>query len=78
MRRPSLVWFRRDLRLEDHPALVAAINDGSPVVPVYIHSPDDDGNWPAGAASRWWLHQSLARLGKQLDSVGSRLIVRSC
>jgi deoxyribodipyrimidine photo-lyase len=76
MNRPSLVWFRRDLRLEDQPALLAAIEYGSPVIPVYIQSSVDEGEWPAGAASRWWLHHSLSRLAEQLNSLGSKLIIR--
>jgi deoxyribodipyrimidine photo-lyase len=74
--RPSIVWFRQDLRLDDQPALQAAISRGEPVIPVFIWSPDEDGEWKPGAASRWWLHQSLARLDEQLRALGSRLIIR--
>ena len=76
MNQPSLVWFRQDLRLEDQPALQAAVQRGESVIPVYIASPEEEGDWPPGAASRWWLHQSLSRLDDQLKSLGSRLIVR--
>ena len=76
MNRPSLLWFRRELRLDDHPALQLAIRRGEPVIPVYIHAPQDDGDWPPGAASRWWLHQSLMRLDCQLKTLGSRLTIR--
>ncbi|MDZ7811103.1 MAG: deoxyribodipyrimidine photo-lyase [Arhodomonas sp.] len=34
----TLIWFRRDLRLADNPALVAAARDGA-VCPIYIHNP---------------------------------------
>ena len=30
--RPTLVWFRQDLRLADHPALAAACGDSDGVV----------------------------------------------
>ncbi len=33
---PVILWFRRDLRLADHPALTAAIARGGPVIPVFI------------------------------------------
>ncbi|HDS1076036.1 TPA: deoxyribodipyrimidine photo-lyase, partial [Stenotrophomonas maltophilia] len=33
----ALVWFRRDLRLQDNPALQAALDAGHDVVPVYVH-----------------------------------------
>ena len=46
------------------------------MIPVFIWSPEEEGDWPPGAASRWWLHQSLASLGAELEKRGSRLIVR--
>ena len=72
----TIVWFRQDLRLADNPALLAAAARGGPVTPVYIHAPDEEGDWPAGGASRWWLHHSLTALDKSLRNIGSRLIVR--
>lgn len=71
-----LVWFRHDLRLADQPALAAALNTGRPVVPVFIWSPAEEAPWPPGAASRWWLHQSLEALSEELLRLGSRLILR--
>lgn len=71
---PVIVWFRNDLRLSDHPALEAA--SGRPAVPVYIWSPDEEGEWRQGAASRWWLHHSLVALDADLRRRGSRLILR--
>ena len=35
----AIVWFRNDLRLADNPALSAAIDRGSPVLPVFVWSP---------------------------------------
>jgi len=69
----ALVWLRRDLRLTDHPALAAACADRARVLPVYIHSPKEEGSWAAGAASRWWLHQSLRALGQSLSNRGGQL-----
>ncbi len=76
MTTPTLVWFRLDLRLEDNPALQAAIDRGGPVVPVFVWSPAEEGSWSPGAASRWWLHHSLASLDGSLRALGSRLVVR--
>ena len=73
---PALVWFRQDLRLSDNPALAAALERGSPVVPVYVWAPEEEGAWPPGAASKWWLARSLADLSAALEQRGSRLIVR--
>lgn len=39
---PVLLWFRRDLRLRDNPALMAAVEAGAPVVPVFIWSPEEE------------------------------------
>ncbi len=72
----ALVWFRQDLRLADNPALAAALARGAAVIPVFIWAPGEEGAWPPGAASRWWLHQSLAALAADLAKRGSRLIVR--
>lgn len=73
---PVIVWFRRDLRLADHPALAQAAARG-PVIPLFIWSPAEEGAWAPGAASRWWLHQSLAALDASLRRKGSRLILRA-
>jgi len=72
-----LVWFRQDLRIEDNPALAAALNTGKPLIPVYIHAPDEEANWPPGGASKWWLHHALDALEAQLHKYGSGLVLRS-
>ncbi len=73
---PVIVWFRRDLRLADNPALARAAAIGRPVVPVFILDEDTPGLRPPGGASRWWLHHSLAGLADDLAALGSRLILR--
>ncbi len=72
----TIVWFRRDLRLGDHPALAAALRRGGAVLPVYVHAPEEEGAWAPGAASRAWLHFSLKALAAALAERGSRLILR--
>lgn len=72
----TLLWFRLDLRVTDNTALLAAVRQGGPVIPVFIWSPEEEGPWQPGAASRWWLHQSLTRLDASLRDRGSRLVVR--
>ena len=73
---PALVWFRQDLRVANNPALNAALERGTAVVPVYVWSPEEEGAWSPGAASRWWLHQSLAALSGEIEKRSSRLIIR--
>jgi deoxyribodipyrimidine photo-lyase len=72
----AIVWFRRDLRLADNPALSAALSRCARVVPVYIHAPEEDAPWQPGGAARWWLHHGLSALDTELSGVGSRLILR--
>ncbi|HEY6943315.1 deoxyribodipyrimidine photo-lyase [Dokdonella sp.] len=72
----ALVWFRRDLRLADNPALSAALASHATVVPVYVHAPEEEAPWSPGAASRWWLHHSLTSLDRDLRACGAALHVR--
>ena len=72
----ALVWFRRDLRLADNPALQLALDAGHDIIPVYIHAPSEEGNWAPGAASHAWLHRSLAALDSDLRARGSHLVLR--
>jgi len=74
---PALVWFRRDLRLADNPALQAALHAGHDIIPVYIHAPQEEGAWAPGAASNAWLHRSLDALDADLRERGSSLVLRS-
>lgn len=72
----ALVWFRRDLRLHDHPALIAALDEHDFVVPVFCL--DDrllHGRHASGTRTRFML-QSLADLDDQLRSRGARLVIR--
>jgi deoxyribodipyrimidine photo-lyase len=70
-----ILWLRRDLRLDDNPALQAALVDCERLVPVYVFDPDAEAPWTPGAASRWWLHGSLLSLDQALKAFGSRLLI---
>jgi deoxyribodipyrimidine photo-lyase len=71
----TIVWFRHDLRLDDNPALAAAARRGA-VVPLFIWAPEEERPWEPGAASRWWLHQSLERFSAAVEKAGGTLIFR--
>jgi len=71
---PAILWFRRDLRLADNPALTAAVHSGREILPLYILDDVQAGEWKTGAAGRWWLHRSLSRLSESLDG---KLILRA-
>lgn len=64
-----IVWFRRDLRLSDNPALAAAVATGEAILPVYVRDDIDAGDERPGAASRWWLHGSLDALDRDLRAL---------
>ncbi|MGY1837104.1 cryptochrome/photolyase family protein [Blastococcus sp. SYSU DS0510] len=71
----ALLWFRRGLRLRDHPALLAARDAAGPdgdVLPVFVF---DDRLWgPSGAPRRRFLLDCLAALDADL---GGALVLRS-
>ncbi|KAI4307395.1 hypothetical protein L6164_030592 [Bauhinia variegata] len=71
----SIVWFRRDLRVEDNPALTAGVRAGA-VVAVFIWAPEEEGQYYPGRVSRWWLKQSLAFLDSSLRNLGAPLITK--
>ena len=70
---PLIIWFRRDLRLHDHPALQAAVAAGRPIVPLFILDPQAEA---LGAAPKWRLGEGLASFARTLEGLGSRLILR--
>ncbi|XP_059632359.1 cryptochrome-1 [Cornus florida] len=70
----TIVWFRRDLRIEDNPALAAAAREGC-VLPLFIWCPKEEGQFYPGRVSRWWLKQSLTHLDQSLRSLGAELVL---
>ncbi|MGB3909855.1 MAG: deoxyribodipyrimidine photo-lyase [Pseudolysinimonas sp.] len=72
----SIVWFRDDLRLADHPALHAALERGGPVVLLYLLDEQSPGIRPLGGATRWWLHHSLTAHAREAERRGGRLVLR--
>lgn len=71
----ALLWFRRDLRLDDHPALLAAVDAAGPggsVVPVFVF--DDRLYGPSGQPRRRFLLDCLAELD---TSTGGALVTRT-
>ncbi len=76
MTAPAIVWFRRDLRLADNPALCAAAEGGRPVLALYVLDDRPQAAWPPGGASRWWLSRNLAALRGDLRACGADLVIR--
>ena len=71
----GIVWFRQDLRLADNPALTAAVRECDTVLPLFIDDPVDGSVSRLGAASRAWLHSSLATLDASLAKKGGQLLL---
>ena len=67
---PTLVWFRDDLRLHDHPALHVALERGGPVIALFVLDEESPGVRPLGGAAKWWLRHSLASLAASLEEIG--------
>ena len=62
----SIIWFRRDLRISDHPALNAAIAAGDEIVPVFILDPNQ--NKVSGGKRLAYMAQSLRLLDASLGN----------
>ena len=72
----QIVWFKKDLRIEDHTALSAAAKAG-PVLPIFIAEPD---LWqqPDMSARQWaFVQECLSELGTGLAKLGQPLICPS-
>jgi deoxyribodipyrimidine photo-lyase len=73
MTSPLILWFRRDLRLDDLPMLSAALATGRPLIPVFLLDPETEA---LGAAPKWRLGLGLETFARTLHAAGSRLILR--
>jgi len=73
---PCIVWFKRDLRIQDHAPLCAAAQTNRPVIPLYIVEPD---YWKQPFASRrhWhFIHDCLVDLNKGLENLRQPLVIQ--
>ena len=64
----SIIWFRRDLRINDHPALLAAIESSEQIIPLFIL--DKKQIDEAGSKLLAYMSQSLRKLD---ESLGNKL-----
>ncbi len=76
-----LVWFRNDLRIHDNEILLEATRKADKVLPVYCFDPyyfknTASGNPKTGNFRAKFLIESVADLRKNLQSLGSDLIIR--
>lgn len=73
-----LVWFKRDLRLQDHAAVHAAgrLAPGRPIRGVYIVEPGLWAQPDAAAQHLAFVHECLQDLARELAAIGGDLLVR--
>jgi deoxyribodipyrimidine photo-lyase len=73
---PRIVWFKRDLRINDHAPLLTASHSNAPIIPLYIVEPE---YWKQPFASRrhWhFIRECLCDLDRNLTELGQHLIVK--
>jgi deoxyribodipyrimidine photo-lyase len=71
----QVVWFKRDLRVEDHRPLVEAARRG-PVLPLYIVEPEWLGAEDFDPTHWTFVRASLVELDRRLNEMGQGLVVR--
>ncbi len=76
MERPIVVWFRRDLRTEDHAALWHAAQEGVPVVPVFVVDRRLIAELPSDGAIFNFQAACLTELSQELEHLGAPLCIR--
>src|SRR4051812_25932992 len=75
MPRVAIVWFRRDLRIHDHPALTAAVEDADVVVPLFVLDEHLLTRHAEAANRRWFMRESIVALRDALSERGAALRV---
>jgi deoxyribodipyrimidine photo-lyase len=73
----TILWFKRDLRIADHPALARAAAVGGAVLPLYVVEPE---YWrlPDTSHRQWaFAAECLAELREALGRLGAPLVVRT-
>ena len=73
----AVVWFRRDLRLHDHPALISAVERHDRIVPLFVLDPRLLEGRFASPVRTAFLLGSLRELSAALTDLGAPLVVRT-
>lgn len=72
----QVVWFKKDLRVQDHAPLFEAARRG-PVLPLYIYEPEQLGHEEFGGHHLSYLNDSLEALNTALRRLGTPLVIRT-
>jgi deoxyribodipyrimidine photo-lyase len=76
LNRPIIVWFRRDLRIDDHAALFHAARQRAPIIPLFIFDTDVIGSLSSDGAAFEYQAKSLSELSSNIESLGGKLVIR--
>jgi deoxyribodipyrimidine photo-lyase len=71
----TVVWFRRDLRVHDHPALAWAAADGDRIAPLFVVDERLLAGRFRSANRTWFMRLSVAELASALEARGAPLSV---
>ena len=75
MRKISIFWFRRDLRLDDNAGFYHALKVDVPVLPIFIFDENILEELPKNDARVTFIHQEVAALKSDLEKLGSSLLI---
>lgn len=71
----NVFWFRRDLRLDDNTGLDEALNEGLPVLPIFIFDRNITDDLNADDARISFIYKNLQEINRELVALGSSLLV---
>jgi deoxyribodipyrimidine photo-lyase len=72
----TIMWFRRDLRIHDHPALSGASDGPGRIVPLFVFDPRLLRGRFASPTRTWFMLESVRELRAALDRLGAPLVIR--
>lgn len=71
----TLLWFKRDLRVQDHPALARAVTLGD-IIPLYVFEPDYWAQPDVSGRQFDFVRDCVAELGRMCAGLGAPLVIR--
>ncbi|MGZ6540295.1 MAG: deoxyribodipyrimidine photo-lyase, partial [Bacteroidia bacterium] len=72
----NIFWFRRDLRLDDNPALSHALSEGIPVLTIFIFDTNIIDELPADDARISFIYDNLSAINNELLKHGTSLLIQ--
>jgi len=73
---PIIVWYRRDLRVDDHPALFRAAAEKVQIVPLFVFDKELMRSLPSDGAAFNFQAEALTVLQGNIRKLGGRLVIR--